>query len=785
MTKTETFIGKSQDRVIYYRSLMSQPLPLVVYGPVTPLSPAVHVTSAQPGAAVTVLSNGSVVGNATAGNTGELWVPLTSQPTVGQNITALQKTPDGTSDPSPVGIPVIDVPDPLPVPVILSDLNTCMVDILVTALVPGARVFTTIGGAPFGMIVPSQPTQYLGIDASMSIGFMALAGVHQEATIGSVLRVGKTVQSLPIPAFSSPTDLLPPPVLGPLIECDTSRSFLQVTPGAGLSLLNEGQSEFWTNKTIAYKGYGAPPLIKGTAVATQGMPRCRLSGAAATLPVGPAGPPLAPTVSQEICPQVLRLQISNLQPGATLYVSRRVTSSSLGITESIIGTLRVTYPTQPVDLSPSVALTDPNGQVSIILYQLNCVGATWSPETEVKVTAVSGPFGPPSIVEPLFDCGRSVPVTGAHGGALVQAIDAKTGIALSDPYPVAQSDFAIPLWFPLISGQNVLVRQHGCDADGDSQTAIVNPLPLPLPIPKIVEPVRPHAPWVKVVGVVPGARLHLLVNNQVRPGAVDVLATEGIIPVNGAPLAENDRVFVVQTLCDQLSMIDGQGVTVTRGHLKVSVSPPSVNRGTTASVTVTAVDADTGTPVSAQVRLNGTFVGMTGVAFSYSPKVGDPNPMGVVQEPIAYVDAPFSITLKDATWTLFLHAAPVPFYADTLRIDVDEITWTVTPDDYSAPAKVVTVKVPSAPAANDSLILPIPTGGVKTVTVTISGNASTKGGTVSGYSVSSQPLSISSDTKTVAFHGPNELISWLLSGNYDDSSNTLTATATYVVIMDV
>jgi hypothetical protein len=216
---------------------------------------------------------------------------------------------------------------------------------------------------------------------------------------------------------------------------------------------------------------------------------------------------------------------------------------------------------------------------------------------------------------------------------------------------------------------------------------------------------------VKVTGVVPGVRLHLFVNNQLRPGSVDVLSDSGVIPVNGAPLAENDRVFVIQTICDHSSNIEGPGVTVKRGHMKVSVAPAQVTRGTTANVVVTAIDADTGTPVSAQVLLNGKNVGTTGAPFSYSPHAGDPNPSGVVHEPIAYFDATFSITLVDPTWTLFAQAEPIPAFFDTIKIDIDQITWTVSPDWDSSLAKTITAAL-SPPSATGSASLPKPPGAI-------------------------------------------------------------------------
>ena len=163
--------------------------------------------------------------------------------------------------------------------------------------------------------------------------------------------------------------------------------------------------------------------------------------------------------------------------------------------------------------------------------------------------------------------------------------------------------------------------------------------------------------------------------------------------------------------------------------------------------------------------LNGTAVGTTGVAFSYSPKAGDPNPSGIVHEPVAYFDASFSITLANPTWTLFVQAGPVPVYLDTIKIDLTEITWVVTPDWNASAGKTLTVH-PSAPSAASSTPLPLPPGAVKTVSVTISGKASTAGGNWNGYVIEPQSFLIGSNSEKVAFHGPNERIGWLLTVQY-------------------
>jgi hypothetical protein len=303
---------------------MAKPMPLTVYGPVTPLSPNVRVTGVLPGAEATILDNGNPIGHATAANPGELLVPVTTQPVVGHAITAVQKTADGTSEPSSQPITVVDVPDPLPMPVILSGLNSCMVDIWVSGLVPGAKVLTTIGGQPFGENVAGQATSWVGINGAMPITPNTRAQIHQEAVVGGTLRVSKAVTSPNIPQFAVPTNLLLPPVLGPLVQCDTERRFQQAVPGASTTITNEGQSEIWFNPGESFYGYGAPPLRKGTAVAVQEMPRCERKGQPATLLVTAALTPAAPIVSQDLCPQALRLAVSGLAPGGILHVERRV-----------------------------------------------------------------------------------------------------------------------------------------------------------------------------------------------------------------------------------------------------------------------------------------------------------------------------------------------------------------------------------------------------------------------------------------------------------------------------
>jgi hypothetical protein len=121
-------------------------------------------------------------------------------------------------------------------------------------------------------------------------------------------------------------------------------------------------------------------------------------------------------------------------------------------------------------------------------------------------------------------------------------------------------------------------------------------------------------------------------------------------------------------------------------------------------------------------------------------------------------------------WTLSMHAGPVPVFLAsgqaTLEFTVTNITWQVTPD-YMASGfpKTIPVNSPSPPTVVTNVQLPIPTGTVKTVQVTISGEVFTAGGNVNGYVVGPQSIQIIPDTRTVSQNSTTETIAWLLAAS--------------------
>jgi hypothetical protein len=643
-----------------------------------------------------------------------------------------------------------------------------MADIYVGSLIPGAQLVTASTG-PGGTITADRTSAWAGIDPSMPISANLVFTLHQEATVDGQNLPGGTAQSLPVPEFTLGQDLLPQPLLDPLVQCDTSRNFDKVVPGAQTAITNNTQSELWGNISEKFHGWGGPPLQTSSAVATQAMPRCGLSGQPVTLPVAAATTPTAPTATQDLCPQTLRLSVY-AESGSTLHVFRAVKLSSGNFDTTPVSDYSITYTPQPIDLPADIQLTDPNGPVFISLTQTRCAGT--SGNTLVSVAPVAGPFGAPTITGTLWACGHGIPITGAHPGSLVWAM-ARTfeagsaAFPISDPAVVTSPNMLVTPWYGLPSDHAVFVQQLGCNAAGHSNAPSVHPQPSPLPVPTIGQPVLPTATSLTVTGVLQGARVSLLVNGQLRPDSFDVYTDPAVIPISGPPLTVGETVLAVQTLCS--SSPDRGGVPVVKGNLKVTVTPKPIVRGKTTEVTVDAYDTSTELPVTGltvQIGSQPPITVQTGTPFAYSPALGASDPLGTVLGGSNYQNAPFTITLVDPSWTLSMHTGPVPVFLGTaLEFTVTNITWHISPDWDPALAKTIPVNSPTPPKVVTNVPLPIPTGTVKTVTVTISGTVSTQGGDVNGYIVPAQDFQITTDTQTVSQNSTAETIAWILAAS--------------------
>lgn len=751
---------------------MATPLPPTVHGPITPLSKAARVSGVLAGASVRLLMDGNTIGDLPqAAQNGEVWVPISgTAPIPHRSIAAVQELGGVPSESSPFPIEVVEVPNPLPVPVLLSQLNTCMTDVWLDGLVPGATIRGQLDGAAFGTTQAAATNAMLSPPITQPIPTGATLEAWQEGTVSGTFLKSGSVVSLPIPAFVPPlghrTPLPPPKLKEPLFACDTSRLVLEAIPGAVTILTQGPRWESFYNSSPTFSVYGGMPLDTGKLIVRQEMKRCGHDGTEATLTVQPLSTPPAPAVSHEICPNVLRLTISNLLPGGVLIVQHEWTSGSQ-TTSVEVGRAGISKSVESFDLPASLDLSDPWKDQWLVVTQSRC-GFTSPASNRVKPSRPTRPPAP-VVQQPVFACVRRIRVEGVRPGAHLHVADGQTGETLSDPYQATTSSIVMRLWFPAVEGRSLFVHQRGCGADWNTDPVPIKALPDPLPIPDIVEPVRPGAPTVRLKGVLPGAMVHLLVNWTPRT-SVESLVHDPVVAVPAPALEERQSVFAVQTLCAKSSAREGRPAIVTRGHLQLTVTPTQMMRETPSTLRVEARDADTGDPVTAQVFLNGKPAGMTGQNISYTPTATEPNPAGIVRA-MGYVDATFSIALSGAAWTLETVLGTGRADLGIIPLYVNGVTWTLTPAWNSALGK--TVNVPGtqnyAPVtASTKLPGPFPSDSPKTVNVTITVAYSSPGGTYNGrvYEPMNHVIAL---TQAVAYDGVGKRIAFTFTAIYAET----------------
>lgn len=563
---------------------MAKPFPPVVDGPVYTSSTQLYVDNVLPNAVVTVYNDKagtSQVGMATSTSPGGIWVPLTKSVAVPQQITARQSytsTTDpsikvsGLSDPSNEPIPVQDVPAPLPSPVFVSGLCTCMDSVYIGGLIPGATLTIMMGTTLMVHAPVTQSPQWFKL-ASVTI------------PPNSVLMATQTVSAEP-PSPTTPSQkiqeagpLKAPDIALPLFGCQTDLNVSNLIPGADLEVVNGSNESFITNPW-SYYGLGPVPPLQTMfpVVAHQYFTRCGAAGG----PQGTVGPPANFRVENPVlklpdvttpCTDVTELAVSNLIPGEILTVN-------LGGT--LLGQQGVSKNGATVNL-PKGWFTAPGPDSLQVEVTLCGVGPL---SREVSVTQ-SGPYAAPSVQAPLYPCAMSVRVLDAHPGSLIQVFNGSTSAPRSNPVVAVTPNFAIELWWPLANKESIFVTQTGCGANRQSKHVPVEPFP-EVPIPTVagsvlagdssvpVNYVLAGAKSVLVKNVVPGAQVTLLVDGKPRIG-VDSITAEAGAPAGSPPLIEvalavglpalvkGETLTAVQSLCGKIGAASpgqGGGVTV-------------------------------------------------------------------------------------------------------------------------------------------------------------------------------------------------------------------------------
>jgi hypothetical protein len=675
---------------------MATPLPPTVRGPILPSSTHVGVSGALAGATVRVVVVGIVeVGRTTASHNGDVWVPLDRSLNPGELVFAIQSLAGDESALSNQAVPVISVPSPLPAPAFASPVTECMDAVLLAGLVPGARVTLTIGATTLAATTVTGTSAWVGFDPAPLAGGLVLTAVQRVA--GAASPPAHSPPLAPVTAREG----LPAPVLGqPIVACDTAVQVSGVVP-VGVLVLDQGDgAQRWVNIASAYWATGSRPLRPGALAARQLLPGCGGRSGETRVTVGPATAPPAP-VPHVFCPEARRIVVGGLKPGGVLTVSAR----ELGATEEReIGVRGIGAGVEQVDLPEMIGGEGPN--MTILVRQTVCELTSPPGSAGEFARAGSGAATPPRprITGPLLDCMRAVPAADLLNGVMVRAVSRRTGTPLTDQVVVTSPVTRIPTWFPLVAGDEVELRQEGCAAPPDSAPARVDALPQPLAPPTIRTPVRPGDRTVVVTGCLPGSRAHLLVDFVERAATDQTWTGEATFHLD-RPLVEREPLWAVQTMCTASSVREGPPVLVTRGRLAAEVSPASVPGGMAVSMTVTARDADTNQALPGlPVQLGGVIVGVTGTAFGWTAPTSGTLFSGVVKGGVAYTDAGFNISLRQAVpLNVTLFPGPVVLPGKVAQSDV---TWTLTPRWAGAAPITVsgnagTAMVPAPPAVGD------------------------------------------------------------------------------------
>lgn len=642
---------------------------------------------------------------------GLVWVDLPAPLAAGDAVTARQTNASGSSDESAHPVPVIETPNPLPGPVFDSLLTTYMSKVMLDGLVPGAQVEIRQQGVLIGQRTATRTRQSVPLDPGIKLTpFVALEASQSIALGGGQTISSPTVPSLPIIKLN--LDVLPaPPITEPVLACQSRVIFAGVAPSAEVQIENEGSGASWLNVDAWYSATAHRPFQEGTLVARQFFSRHNLTSPDTQIKVAPTSTPTALVLSHYPCAANRRVQVAGLVPGATVTLFSHdvaIGDPSRKGPETVLGEAQASASAQEFDLPADLNVRQDEVRTRIGARQQLC-GLT-SPDSDLVLFAEVNPATPLAIIEPIYACVRHLRVNCQTIGRTLQARDAGTGQPLGDQVTSRYGDNIVDLWFGLTAGQIVLIHQRGCGNDADSNPVKVQSLPTDLPIPVITEPLRPAQTSVEVSGLLPGARVHLLGQGGFR-GHAESLFSTATVPVN-PPLAEDERLWAIQTLCTKQSQLTGRGPLVRRGTLEVSAKPGRIFHGSTTSITVTAFDAQTGAPVDAQVLCDGKPVGRTGGRFPLTPQPGQTEAVILVRHP-GYHDATTKVLMTEPAPSqpvgtlLRLEASPKVLKPGVLElIDANWTVSTVWTDaqTFTASGASASIELPNPPGGNDKRI---------------------------------------------------------------------------------
>ena len=687
-------------------------------GPLSPLSTSVRIEHVLPGAVGEILVNGGSVGQTATANGNDLDVLLAGVSLKARDVITAVWSIGGETSPPSLPEQVLDYPKALPAPIFISSIHTGTDWVAITGLYPGATVeiydsnFNVIGGPE----TAESSALHVSLPGVISSGDRLLA-VQTVQVPGAGPILSPKGHSLQAERLLTRGEIPPQPVIiMPIHECAGAvliggavpGCYVEIDFGAGVLEYPAINETFWA---ILPKPAHAPDTYVATVVLKRFHSR--------SIPSAPIGvdpskeldiPRLDP--DHQHCPLTVSLSASHLSPGTELSFGMHGSAGVTNLGRAGAPSDSTTENYYLGDLSPLVPGVPPNPH--IVLTEKACARIVDSNDAYV-----SPPSGiqevPPGFFAPPVACSWWLNVLNVNG-CLISVHSDNSDWPILAYWKQADTNGWILLNRALQAGEHLWVTiERGCVSENlrvsdkvrVEEHGGLNSLHLE-------EPVRPgHNRSVGVHGVIPGARVHLFVNDIHRTSVWAVQSvTSPLLEIYVGNVVERNRLKVCQEMCGEIGET-APAVYARTGQMALDISPKSVDRGQSVAVTIRAKDADTGTILaysggSSPIFGPSGFVGYTNHPFTVIAGAGTPTPIHFTVNQEGYDSGSVDLQVQEPT--------PPQLGALTIKSMsaigvqqqiIQDIEWTL----IGAGQKFVGSQKPNTTSTSMSIELPTPVGG--------------------------------------------------------------------------
>lgn len=330
--------------------------------------------------------------------------------------------------------------------------------------------------------------------------------------------------------------LLPPVVVGPLSECNTSVEVTGQLTGATVSVFSDRRLvargvATWSQQTF--------PLLPGAQLK-------RLENVTATQDdgTGPSEPTPGPFLQVQVAgmPGPLSLKAPVHGCGEAVWVTGATPGATVSVAEgaTLLGTTDAPHGEARLLLAPMVS------RGGVLHASQTACGARSGDTPFPPAEDPPNPLPTPKLIERLLDCDRAIGVTDALVGALV-TIERSSGITHTAyfDYPAILFTNLTP---PLKQGETVTVRQEfaACQLrSSTSKPATVGPH-LPIPTPQLLGRVCAGSYGLRIANLRPGSRVRIF-SDGMEIGQAE--APERVFTFSVPALTAGAEITAQQELC--------------------------------------------------------------------------------------------------------------------------------------------------------------------------------------------------------------------------------------------